>query len=402
MMNPKSLILLDLDNTLLKNDMDRFVPVYLKKLASSLLDWPQETIIQNVLAGTRKMVENSLPSQTLEDIFDQYFYPALGIEKSAIHPKIERFYDDIFPELKYLTSSYPEVPQIVADLERFGHQLVIATNPLFPQKAVRHRLDWAGLGDFIPKFSIIASYEDFHFSKPHEEFYAEIFAQSGWPEIPALMVGDSFQDDILPCQSMGIPAYRIIRDVQKEIGPKEIQTITLGDLPKLAAHSTTLKWENTFKGIKGTLAILRSTVAALDTLVRKSLNSQINLETPDAGWNLTEIICHLRDADQEVNVPRMQRIVRGENPFLPGVITDVWAEEREYRRENLGEAFHGFLQARIGLLDMLSGLAPVEWEKPARHAIFGPTRLIELASFIATHDRSHIQQAFYLRISPCR
>jgi hypothetical protein len=35
-----------------------------------------------------------------------------------------------------------------------------------------------------------------------------------------------------------------------------------------------------------------------------------------------------------------------------------------------------------------------EWLRPARHAIFGPTNLNELASIIVRHDRMHVRQAF--------
>jgi hypothetical protein len=34
------------------------------------------------------------------------------------------------------------------------------------------------------------------------------------------------------------------------------------------------------------------------------------------------------------------------------------------------------------------------WERKARHAIFGPTNFLEIISFIADHDRMHIQQAW--------
>jgi hypothetical protein len=35
-----------------------------------------------------------------------------------------------------------------------------------------------------------------------------------------------------------------------------------------------------------------------------------------------------------------------------------------------------------------------EWSRPARHAIFGPTTLQELAGFMAGHDRAHVQQVW--------
>jgi hypothetical protein len=55
-------------------------------------------------------------------------------------------------------------------------------------------------------------------------------------------------------------------------------------------------------------------------------------------------------------------------------------------------ALRGFLAARVRLVRQLEKLTESEWQRMARHAIFGPTRLQELVSFIVTHDQSHLQQ----------
>jgi hypothetical protein len=34
------------------------------------------------------------------------------------------------------------------------------------------------------------------------------------------------------------------------------------------------------------------------------------------------------------------------------------------------------------------------WGRIARHAIFGPTDFLEIISFVADHDRLHLQQAW--------
>jgi hypothetical protein len=51
-----------------------------------------------------------------------------------------------------------------------------------------------------------------------------------------------------------------------------------------------------------------------------------------------------------------------------------------------------FKAARRKLISLLSDLEPDSWQRPARHAIFGPTCLQEVANIIAGHDRLHIQQ----------
>jgi phosphoglycolate phosphatase-like HAD superfamily hydrolase len=54
-------VLIDLDGTLLENNMETFVPAYLNLLANHLSEIaPPERIVQELLAGTRAMLENSL------------------------------------------------------------------------------------------------------------------------------------------------------------------------------------------------------------------------------------------------------------------------------------------------------------------------------------------------------
>jgi hypothetical protein len=119
------------------------------------------------------------------------------------------------------------------------------------------------------------------------------------------------------------------------------------------------------------------------------------LENPEPGeWSITEIMCHLRDVDGEVNLPRIKKVLQEQNPFLQGIDTDQWAHERLYYCQNGQEALSDFTAWRIQLLEVMNKLEPEEWMRPARHAIFGPTNLNELASILVRHDRLHVKQAY--------
>jgi hypothetical protein len=140
------------------------------------------------------------------------------------------------------------------------------------------------------------------------------------------------------------------------------------------------------------LAVLRSTPAVLDTLGR-DLPSEAWTKRPEPGeWSLTEILCHLRDVEIEVNLPRVQLLLEQNNPFLPGKDTDPWAVQRHYVRQDGIQALHKFTTARLELLDLLEAVQPEDWNRPARHAIFGPTWLAELVRINAGHDRLHVRQ----------
>ncbi len=390
----KLTVLFDLDGTLLVNDMATFLPPYLKALGQSLAPLPGEQVGREVLAATRRMVHKQEPAATLEETFDQNFYPRIGISKQELRPTIDAFYDQVFPTLRQYTQPRPEAIRLVEAAFEMGHQVVVATNPLFPRTAVLQRLEWAGLPADRYPFALITTYEHMHFAKPNPAYYAEILAQLGWQEQPAVMIGNSLEDDLLPAASLGITGFWVSDDhqalpvvlpSQSSVGALEhaldwLQWISSSD------HASLLDTPDAL------LATLQSTPAALDTLTRNLSDAEWCWQPQPREWSVTEIACHLRDVDREVHWPRLAKVSQEDNPFLPGIETDHWADERNYRAQDGKAALQSFFQARTELLHLLCGLAPEDWQRTARHAIFGPTRLVELVTFIATHDRTHIRQ----------
>jgi FMN phosphatase YigB (HAD superfamily) len=272
---------------------------------------------------------------------------------------------------------------------------VIATNPLFPRAAINHRLAWAGLSPENYPFDLVAEVESFHFAKPHSAFQAECLGRLGWPDGPVVMVGDDLTNDIRPARRLGLPAYWIAPEgaalPENLDSPFACGAIT-GLLPWLDSLPEEAFRPN-FSAPQAVFAVLQSTPALLDHLVR---DQGFLLEQPvnPGEWSPTEIFCHLRDVEAEVNLPRLQKVLQETNPFIPGMDTDPWAEEREYFCQDGIQALQQFTAARGKLLALLENLVPEDWERPARHAILGPTELKEMAGIIASHDRLHIRQAF--------
>jgi hypothetical protein len=172
-----------------------------------------------------------------------------------------------------------------------------------------------------------------------------------------------------------------------------------GDLPDLLPWLDQMPPEMLLPDISAPSALLgtlKSTPAVLPSLAGRLPASRLAERPQSREWSLTEILCHLRDVEVEVNLERFQKIVREDNPFLPGMDTDPWAESRQYALQDGQQALWDYIDARLELLTLLDGLAPKDWHRPARHAIFGPTHLLELASIAAGHDRLHVQQAHAL------
>ena len=57
------------------------------------------------------------------------------------------------------------------------------------------------------------------------------------------------------------------------------------------------------------LAVLLSTPAALDTYVKNVPLERWNIRPSADEWSITEILCHLRDVDGEVNYPRVKKVL---------------------------------------------------------------------------------------------
>ncbi len=389
-------LLLDLDDTLLDTNMDAFIPAYFKALSAALADLVSpDVMLPALMGGTQAMMLNTDPAFYLREIFDAYFFPKLGLDRSALQARIDRFYEEIFPSLGPLTHPVPEAIQLVDWAFDQGYRVAIATNPLFPLRAIQHRLSWAGLPIEKYPFDLVSSYETFHFTKETVAYYPEVMAQLGWPDGSVVMVGDDIEREVKPTQAAGLPVFW----VRKSETASEFPSIPQGRLNTFRAwlegcDPATLK--QTFETPASMLACLRSTPAGLATLTAP-LSPQAWLRPPAEGeWCMAEIICHIRDVEREVNLPRLRKVLAEENPFLPGVVTDVWVKERNSAREDGRQALAEFLAARKETLALLEGLQ-AEWLRPARHAIFGPTTLKELVGFIAGHDRAHIQQVWKTR-----
>lgn len=330
-------LLLDLDDTLLGNHIDTFLPAYLNALGKHLINHVSpDRMTHHLLAATRVMLENNTAVNSLEQSFDGAFYPAIGKPKEQLRPLIEQFYDDVFPELQPLTHQRPEAVQMVEQAVRQGHTLVVATNPIFPLKAILHRLNWAGLPAEQVPFRLITAYEDFHFAKPNPAYYAEVLAQLGWPNQPAVMIGNSLEDDIIPASQLGMPVYWVTAEAKPL--PDTLHPLSasgsLLDIPAWIEKIDAAGLKMEFKTPKALLSVLKSTAAAMQTLSMNLTERQWYARPEPKEWSLTEIFCHMRDVDREVNIPRMERIATEEVPFLAGINTDAWIEERNYSAEN--------------------------------------------------------------------
>jgi len=201
-------LLLDLDDTLLNSNMDEFIPAYFQLLSLNLQDIIEPGIMLNgLMNGTNKMLKKTSPLGSLSDIFSAEFYELIQVPEVELTPRLDYFYDEVFPCLGSLTTKKPDAIEFVKKAFEEYNNIVIATNPLFPLKAVEHRLRWAGLPPEDYNYSLITAFEDFHFAKENISYFSEIYGWLGWPDGPVVMIGNDFNMDIDPARKAGFPVF---------------------------------------------------------------------------------------------------------------------------------------------------------------------------------------------------
>ncbi len=204
-------ILFDLDDTLLTNPMESFLPAYFQALTEKVSHLvPQDDFLQHLMRATQQVIADTDPRQTNRDVFWAAFLPAVELSADDLLPLLEDFYANDFPRLRKYTARRPEARDIVQQAFDRGYDVAIATNPLFPRQAILHRLEWAGVIDF--PYALITSYEDMHFTKPHAAYYQEIADCIGHAPEACLMVGDDVENDIEPAAESGMRTFWITHE----------------------------------------------------------------------------------------------------------------------------------------------------------------------------------------------
>jgi FMN phosphatase YigB (HAD superfamily) len=211
-------VLLDLDDTLLGNDMNKFLPPYFATIHKHLQPFIDgKDLPQLMIASVQVMLANQDPTVTNMTAFMADFVRRLGHPIEAIQPALDTFYQEDYPHLQTYTTYRPTSPKIVRRLLAGGHQVVIATNPLFPEVAITQRMDWAGISGF--PYALVTTMENSHFSKPNPKYYQEILAKTNSSPETTWMVGNNPEHDIAPAHELGINTWWITNDEQTTVSP---------------------------------------------------------------------------------------------------------------------------------------------------------------------------------------
>ena len=203
-------ILFDLDDTLLGNNMDIFLPQYFALLDKyAALHVRVKDFLPSVLKASELMTRNTDPTLTNNEVFWHELNKLVRVDRAEAEPLFNEFYRGEFYQLQGTTETLPAAVDLIRTCFRNGYEVVIATNPMFPRTAVEARLDWAGIPVSEFPYELVTTIENMHATKPHRAYYEEILAEINCSPADALMVGDDWQRDIEPAASVGLFTFWI-------------------------------------------------------------------------------------------------------------------------------------------------------------------------------------------------
>lgn len=150
-------------------------------------------------------------------------------------------------------------------------------------------------------------------------------------------------------------------------------------------------------------------------VVAAAINGQgdasLSRKPAPGSWSAKEVVCHLRDIE-ELFMLRFRTmlaldeptfLVLGEMPPNRAVwgITegdalpldpDRWAQERQYLRNDTGQALAALRRRRQETLAFLERLAPEQWQRGSVHVTLGRMTFADWVALIAAHDDKHLAQ----------
>jgi uncharacterized damage-inducible protein DinB len=114
---------------------------------------------------------------------------------------------------------------------------------------------------------------------------------------------------------------------------------------------------------------------------------------PDAkNWAAKEIVCHLRDTEEAFGARFEQILAMDTDPKLVGPNAERVAEERQYLRNDAGEALAAFRKRRQETLETFGKLTPAQWDKGGIHPARGRITIDGFLTLMAWHDDNHLDQ----------
>ena len=202
-------LLLDLDGTLIQFDLNTFIQKYLLLIQDYFSHLPFARSVPDWILGGTGVMLNSLETITNKEKFLRYFQGKSGLSENEIWEIFLHFYDTDYNKLKEITEPMAGAKNFLDTAVAADYQLVLATQPVFPEVAIRKRLLWAGLEGI--HFKLITHIDNMKASKPHRQYYEQILSMLDSKGEQCIMIGNDIEMD-MSAKHCGIRTYYLESD----------------------------------------------------------------------------------------------------------------------------------------------------------------------------------------------
>jgi FMN phosphatase YigB (HAD superfamily) len=387
-------VLLDLDDTLVESRTNEMFATYVTMLGDYGASFaPAELFGKTVLHTYVQILNSPDPTARLYDRFLPKFAANIKGDANTLDALFAAFYRECYPDLKSWVRPRPETFGLLDYLSQKDYMAVVATNPGLPEAAISQRMTWGKIPATDYPFALITTLEDMHFGKPQAEYYEEILLRLNLDPGEAIMVGNDWEQDIIGAATAGLCTYWVTENGSKP--PDENIPISGSGSYREFVSQVENGWLETLTPPPPTpetlIHRLLAFPSAIDALRRTYRAEIMECRPAEDEWSARDIICHLRDHEDEEDRKRLERILTQHNPFLSANY-DPWAHVQHYAEVSADEAFVEFTALRMKTVKWLAGLPPDVWARPARFSIFGPTYFEEMVRFTTEHDLTHLRQ----------
>lgn len=213
-------ILLDLDNTLILFDETEFYLRYMERIVPFFADLvPDDQFRDRLLRGIGGLLKNDGALNNREFFLDR-FCDGDTSGRQAVWDRFIRFYETEYEKVPVTASAPDAVEQVLEQLAAWGIELVVATNPLFPEIAQQKRMAWIGLDQ--SRFRLVTHLENMSYVKPRVAYYRQISDMVGRSPGECMMVGNDKVNDMVAGRA-GMTTY-----LTTEAGEIDYRAVTRG------------------------------------------------------------------------------------------------------------------------------------------------------------------------------
>ncbi|MSV35074.1 MAG: hypothetical protein EXQ47_05675 [Bryobacterales bacterium] len=119
--------------------------------------------------------------------------------------------------------------------------------------------------------------------------------------------------------------------------------------------------------------------------------SMLDFKPGEGKWGIRTIVCHLADTEI-VFAMRIRQMIAEENPSIPAIDQDLWADRLDYGKRKLSQALDTFRRTRAENYELLKDLPEQAFARTGQHSKRGTVTVMDLLKIFAQHPEKHVGQ----------